>query len=212
MALPDEHSRFRPPDSELVDALRAGDESAFAQVVQQHTPMLLRIASLYVKDQAAAEDVVQEAWIAALRGLPRFEGRSSFKTWLCTILVNRARTHGAREGRFVPLEPAPEDDEPTVAEERFLPDGEWVVGGAPRPWESVPEHYALTGELRSRLGAAIAALPAQQQQVLRLRDVEGFSSAEVCNILDISETNQRVLLHRGRSRVRQTLEEYFESE
>jgi RNA polymerase sigma-70 factor (ECF subfamily) len=205
-------------DLRLIAALRSGDETAFAAVVDQYSPSMLRVALLYVSEQAVAEEVVQEAWIGVLRGLDRFEGRSSLKTWIFTILTNRAKTRAQREGRYVPL-PAFDDslDDPTesaVSSERFRPEGDvwaghWAEGLAPRDWDSLPEEALLSQEARATIFRAIDALPPNQRQVIRLRDVEGWSSEEVCNVLAISETNQRVLLHRARSRVRQALEDYL---
>ncbi len=195
-------------DRHLVDALRARDERVFAQLVDELSPPMLRIARLYVPTQALAEEVVQDAWLGVFRGIASFEGRSSLKTWIFRILVNTAKTRGVREARSVPfssLARAEADaDEPAVDPARFAPDGHWL---SPPP--ELPEEKLLDEETRAVIDRAIASLPPAQATVITMRDVEGFTAAEACNALDIEETNQRVLLHRARSRVRQALEEYF---
>jgi RNA polymerase sigma-70 factor, ECF subfamily len=200
-------------ESGLINALRMGDEAAFTMLVEQYYDSMVRIAMIYVPDKAIAEDVVQETWIGVLRGLDRFEGRSSLKTWIFTILTNRAKTRAQREGRYVPLtfsgDGEAEDNEPTVDQERFRDEGHWWPEQKPGSWEGVPEDRLLAQETLRVIQDAIAQLPPGQQQVIRLRDVDGWSSAEVCNVLDITETNQRVLLHRARSKVRQALEQYL---
>lgn len=201
-------------ESALVAALKAGDEAAFQTVVDRYHPSMVRIAGLYVNDSAVAEEVAQETWIGALKGLARFEGRSSFKTWLFTILTNRAKTRAGRESRYVPLDPmwdsdTSTDEFATVTAERFDAQGYWNDSLMPRAWETVPEDYLSSREMRAVLERALAELPPNQAKVIRLRDVEGWSSDEVCNVLDISESNQRVLLHRARSRVRAALEGYL---
>jgi RNA polymerase sigma-70 factor (ECF subfamily) len=216
---PIEHIGENPPaESEvrLLEALRAGDEDAFAQVVERHYDSMVRIAMLYVMDEAAAEEVVQETWIAVLKGVDRFEGRSALKTWIFTILSNRAKTRAQRDGRRAAISFAEErEDEPTVATQRFRPGSDpqwpnqWWAESAPANWEDVPEAQLLSTETLACIMQAIEALPSNQREVIRLRDVEGFSSTEVCNILSLTESNQRVLLHRARSRVRQALESYL---
>ena len=202
-------------DAELVRALRAGDEAAFAALVAELGPSLLRVARLYVSTNAVAEEVVQEAWLGLLHGLDRFEGRSSLKTWLFRILVNTAKTRGVREGRSVPFTSiapaASEGDEPAVEPERFEASGRWAGhwSSSPLRFDSLPEERLLSAEARAVIERAIAALPPTQRTVISLRDVEGWSSQEVRNVLDISETNQRVLLHRARSGVRRALETYL---
>ena len=192
----------RVDESARVAALRAGDEETFMLLVRELTPGMRRLALGYVRTPALADDVVQEAWLGVLKGLDRFEGRSSLKTWIYTIVANIARTRGRRESLSTPFSSFATDDEPSVDPERFLADGHWA--SPPEPWRSV-----LDAETRAVIDAAIAALPDQQRQVIELRDVEGWSSEEVCNILALSETNQRVLLHRARSKVRAALEDYF---
>ncbi len=210
-----------PPASErereLLAALRRGDEQAFTTLVEQHTPSLLRLAMLYVSSRAVAEEVVQETWLGVLQGLRRFEGRSALKTWIFRILVNTAKTRAQRENRTIPFSALAaldtDGDEPAVEPERFLPadDPQWPGHWAapPESWEGQPEERLLAGEARERIQAAIDALPPTQREVITLRDVVGWSSEEVCNLLAISETNQRVLLHRARSRVRRALEQYL---
>jgi RNA polymerase sigma-70 factor (ECF subfamily) len=197
-------------DAELVAGLRAGDEAAFAQVVDTYGASLMRVAALYVRDRAVAQEVVQETWLGVLRGIDRFEGRSSFKTWLFRILTNTAKTRGVREARTVPFAAlsADAEDEPSVSADQFLgPDtawpGHWATG--PAPW-TTPLDVLLTGETRELLRKAIEQLPEAQRRVVALRDVEGWSSDEVCTALEISEANQRVLLHRGRTKLRAAID------
>lgn len=190
------------------------------RLVERYQAAMLRIAQIYVGDRAVAEEVAQETWLSVLKHLDSFEGRSSFKTWLFHILVNGAKTRGQRERRSVPFSALtdPDDegvDEPSVAPERFRPDGAQYSGGwvtFPSSWEHIPEAQVASQETRGRIMAAIARLPVNQQSVIRLRDVEGYSAEDVCGILAIGEANQRVLLHRARSRVRQALEAYFAEE
>ena len=192
----------RVDESARVAALRAGDEETFMLLVRELTPGMRRLALGYVRTPALADDVVQEAWLGVLKGLDRFEGRSALKTWIYTIVANIARTRGRRESLSAPFSSFATDDEPSVDPERFLADGHWA--SPPEPWRVV-----LDAESRAVIDAAIAALPDQQRRVIELRDVEGWSSDEVCNVLELSETNQRVLLHRARSKVRAALEAYF---
>jgi RNA polymerase sigma-70 factor (ECF subfamily) len=207
-----------PEDLKLVRALRAGDERAFATLVERHYSSLLRLAMTYVGSRAVAEEVVQETWLGVLKGLDRFEGRSSLKTWVFRILTNTAKTRAEREARSIPFSSlAPSDtEEPSVEAERFLDQnhptwaGHWEA--YPRSWDEIPENRLVSKETRDRIEQAIDALPQNQRIVIRLRDVEGFSSEEVCGLLDISETNQRVLLHRARSKVRAAIEQYLEAE
>jgi RNA polymerase sigma-70 factor, ECF subfamily len=200
-------------DADLLTALRDGDEAAFAQLVDRYHGALVRLARLYVSD-AAAEDVVQETWLGFLRGLSRFEARASLKTWLFRILVNRARTRAVRDGRTMPLSTLgfeTEAREPAVDAARFRPaddsrwPGHWLVAPAA---EDLPEERFLAGELTDQVRAAVARLPPAQRQVVMLRDIQGLSSDEVCDLLQLTDANQRVLLHRGRSKVRAALEAY----
>lgn len=203
-------------DAELIGALRAGDETAFAALVERYHASLLRVARLYVSSAAVAEEVAQETWLGVLNGIDRFEERSSLKTWIFRILTNIAKTRGVREGRSVPLSSlAGEDDEAAVDPDRFHPpDAEraarhWAV--PPAIWSTEPEERLLSGEVRDLILRTIDGLPPNQRAAITLRDVEGWSSEEVRNELGVAETNQRVLLHRARSKVRQALETYFAS-
>jgi RNA polymerase sigma-70 factor, ECF subfamily len=205
-------------DQALVERARAGDEDAFAQLVRRYTPMLMRLARMYVPTDALAEDVVQETWVAVLRGLDRFEGRSAFKTWLFRILVNRAKTRGVREHRSIPfasvgggegVEGESEGEGPTVDPSRFTSEGAWT--SAPADWRDDPEASLESEEALRIAREAIAELPERQRIVITLRDLEGLSSDEVRNVLDVSETNQRVLLHRARTKVRKALEDWIAS-
>ncbi len=178
---------------------------------------MLRLALSFVRNRAVAEEVVQETWLGVLNGLDRFEGRSSLKTWIFRILTNRAKTRGEREGRTVPFSSLAEPGEegPSVEPERFSgPDHRWAGHWAayPERWETVPERKLLSSEARTRIDDAIAGLPPSQRAVITLRDVTGLTSEEVCNVLELSETNQRVLLHRARSKVRAVLEDYFKED
>ena len=200
-------------DRRLVEALRSGDEAAFASLLTRYHASLLRLAMAFVPSRAVAEEVVQETWLGVLQGIGGFEGRSSLKTWIFQILTNRAKTRGAQERRsmpFTPLENSESDSEvPAVDSAWFMPDGHWV--NHPQRWdEDTPEKLLLSKEARMYIEKAIEALPPNQQKVITFRDVEGLSSEEVCNILELSETNQRVLLHRARSSVRRALERYLD--
>ena len=200
-------------DQSLLERLQAGDETAFSQLVAKYHASMVRIAAIYVKEFAIAEEVAQETWIAILKGLDRFEGRSSFKTWIFTILANRAKTRATRESRYVPLELSDELEEEPSTTVRFTSDnGHWADGSAPHSWDDIPETRLLGQETNGIIFRTIEALSPNQQQVIRLRDVDGFSAEEVCNMLQLSESNQRVLLHRARERVRQALESYFAQE
>jgi RNA polymerase sigma-70 factor, ECF subfamily len=204
-----------PEDMRTVEALRSGDELVFRELVERHHTSLIRVALMYVRTRAVAEEVVQDTWIGVLRSLPRFEGRSSLRTWIFRILANQARTRARREARSVPFSSlAGADDAPTVDPDRFLSAGHPAFPGhwasPPRSWGAVPEEELLARETRERVLAAIDDLPASQRTVISLRDVEGWSSEEVCELLEISEGNQRVLLHRARAKVREALEEYLD--
>jgi RNA polymerase sigma-70 factor, ECF subfamily len=186
-------------DAHLLEGARAGDEQAFVTLVERYQGPLARLARAYVPTDAVAEEAVQETWMGVLRGIDRFEGRSSFKTWLFRILVNRARSAGAREPRDVPLD----EQGPSVARARFDSGGAWAH--PVEPWEQSDDRLVAAGWSKV-LVAALAQLPRRQREVVLLRDVEGLESAEVCDTLGITEGNQRVLLHRARSRLRGALE------
>jgi RNA polymerase sigma-70 factor (ECF subfamily) len=206
-----------PEELRLLERLRQGDEAAFAEVVDRHHNALLRLAMAYVSDHSVAEEVVQETWIGVMEGLGRFEGRSSLKTWIFRILTNKAKTRGVRESRHVSFSTVgalDEDaDEPAVDPSQFRTTGHWAGywSSYPQPWdEDTPEKLALSKEGGAFLEKAIGDLPPNLRQVLVLRDVEGLDSKEVCAMLAVSEANQRVLLHRARSRVRRALEKYVQ--
>ena len=190
-------------DGELLLRLRSGDERAFIGLVERYNEPMLRLAVSFVPSRAIAEEVVQDTWLAALRGLARFEGRSSLKTWLFAILVNQARKTGTREHRSIPVA----DPEPAVDPSRFDASGGWA--DPPEHWIEVAEGRMEAGKLAYRIRGWIDELPARQREVVMLRDVEGMSSEEVCAVLALSDVNQRVLLHRGRSRLRQLFEDEF---
>jgi RNA polymerase sigma-70 factor, ECF subfamily len=202
-----------PQDLAIVDRLRAGDETAFLMLVDEHQAVMLRIARMYVSSRAVAEEVVQEAWLGILKGLDRFEGRSSLRTWMYRILVNVAKTRGQREARSVPFSSIAGDAaEPAVAPEWFQgPEGPnpGAWSSLPSDWRGIPEERLLGSETLRVIRDAIDALPPMQAEVIRLRDVRGWTSEEVRNALDLSETNQRVLLHRARARVRAALQAYL---
>ena len=192
----------------LLDGLRAGDEAAFATLVRLHGPAMLRVAQLYVRSRAVAEEVVQDAWIGVLDGVGRFEGRSSLKTWIFRILANKAKTRAAREARTIPFSTL-DPGEPAVDPDRFRGPEDRYPGHWASPPSSLPEERLLESETLSLVEREIDKLPSAQALVVTMRDVEGFDSEEVCNALDISETNQRVLLHRARSKLRNALEDYM---
>ncbi len=198
-------------EARLVEGLRARDEATFMLLVDLYGPSLLRLAQTFVRDRAVAEDVVQETWLGVLRGIDRFEGRSSLKTWIYRILVNTAKTRGIRESRSVPFSAlaGAGEEGPTVDPDRFQEaDGQYPGGWRTFP-DSWPEERLLAAETMDVIRRAIDTLPPTQRAVVTLRDVEGWSSDEVRNALDLSETNQRVVLHRGRAKVRRALEEYL---
>lgn len=202
-------------DEQTLAALRAGDERAFRELFARSYPMMKRVARTYVASEAVAEEIVQETWMAIVTGLDRFEGRSALGTWIYSILTNQAKSHSARERRAVPFScVAPSDaEEPAVDPDRFQKNdeawpGHWAT--PPRPWQK-PERRLLSLEARDHLKAALAELPDRQRLIVGLRDVEGHSAEEVCDLLDLSQENQRVLLHRGRSRLRSILEEYLDT-
>ena len=201
-------------DEQLVAALRDGDERTFRELYERSYPMMKRVARGYVASDAVAEEIVQDTWMAIVTGIERFEGRAALGTWMFSILTNQAKSHGARERRAVPFASiAPADvEEPAVDSDRFQKDdeawpGHWAT--PPRPWQK-PERRLLSLEARDRLKEALAQLPERQRLIVVLRDVEGLSAEEVCDLLELSQENQRVLLHRGRSRLRAFLEEYLD--
>jgi RNA polymerase sigma-70 factor, ECF subfamily len=201
------------PDAEIVDALERGDESVFADLVDAYSPGLMGMAQMFVRDRAVAEEVVQETWLAVLRGIDRFEGRSSLKTWICRIMINTAKTRGQREARSIPFSAAVRDDEPSVDPDRFAGAdhrcaGGWMMG--PSEWQT-PEEELLQGETRETILHAIDRLPDSQRVVITMRDVEGFAPDEVSEALGISDGNQRVLLHRARSKVRRAIEAHLDA-
>jgi RNA polymerase sigma-70 factor (ECF subfamily) len=187
-------------DASLLRRLRDGDEQAFTMLVERYHSSMLRLALSFLPSAAVAEEVVQDTWLAVLRGLDRFEERSSLRTWLFTILVNRARSTGVREARSVPVA----DAGPVVDASRFGPSGAWAA--PPEHWIEEAENRVDAAKLAGLLRDGLDALPPRQREVVLLRDVEGLSGPEVCQVLDISEANQRVLLHRGRGKLRQLLE------
>jgi RNA polymerase sigma-70 factor (ECF subfamily) len=191
------------PDAELISRLRAGDEDAFVALAEKYRPVMLSLALSYVPSRAVAEEVVQDTWIGVLRGIGKFERRSTFRTWLFRIVINRAVSAAARERRSVPVD----DMDPVVSVSRFDAAGNWAV--PPEPWAEQVEDKLTAAKIASRIRAAISELPPRQREVVTLRDVQGMSSAEVCSALDISEGNQRVILHRGRSWLRQVIESEF---
>jgi RNA polymerase sigma-70 factor, ECF subfamily len=200
-------------DLAIVERLRAGDETTFMMLVEQHQAAMLRIARMYVSTRAVAEEAVQEAWLGIIKGLDGFEGRASLRTWMYRIVANVAKTRAQREGRSVPFSSLAGDDSASAI------DPDWFQGAAerfpggwrahPEDWRGIPDDRLIGNETLSRIGRAIDALPPMQAEVMRLRDVLGWTSEEVRNALDLSETNQRVLLHRARSRVRRDLDTYL---
>lgn len=212
-----------PPDDVLAGLLLAGDETAFAQVVDAWSPGMIRLARFYVSTDDSAAEVVQEAWLAVVRGIATFAGRSSLRTWVYRIVANTARRRGGREARTVPASSlgtgrgggagsagTGDAGGPTVDPARFAPPGQPYAGHWQQPPEPWPEQALLAAEVRAEVAAALAELPARQRVVITLRDVHGYDSAEVCSILEISVANQRVLLHRARAAVRLRLERYLE--
>ena len=197
----------------LLDGLRAGDEAAFSALVNRHGGAMLRVAQLYVRSRAVAEEVVQDAWIGVLKGSAAFEGRSSLKTWIFRIVANKAKTRAAKEGRSIPFS-ALAARERAVEPERFRGPNDRYPGhwaSPPSSWAGVPEEQLLASETLALVENAIGDLPPAQAIVITMRDVEGFDAGDVCDTLKISEANQRVLLHRARSKVRRALEEYLDA-
>ncbi len=206
-------------DLYLIEQLRNGNEAAFEALIDRYATAMLRLAMVYVRAWAVAEEVVQETWLAVLESLGRFEGRSSLKTWMFRILTNCAKTRARREGRSIPFSSLADIDtdnaEHAVNPDRFLPadhqwSGHWI--SFPSNWQEMPEERLLSQETRARINRAIEAVPPNQREIIILRDIEGWTSEETCTFLGISEVNQRVLLHRARSKVRRVLEKYFEEE
>lgn len=206
-------------ESELIASLRAGDETAFVALVERFNASMIRVARMYVRDRSLAEEVAQEAWLGVLRGLDGFQARSSLKTWIFRILLNCARARAGREQRSIPFSAAGEalieGAEPAVDSSRFRgPDdphhGGWV--SFPPTWGLTPEQRVLSGEVRQLIGAAVEQLPPAQREVVVMRDVQGWTADEVCQVLQVSESNQRVLLHRGRSKLRCALAHYLAGE
>jgi RNA polymerase sigma-70 factor (ECF subfamily) len=204
-------------DMQVVAAILDGDEAAFEALVRRHHESMVRIAVTFVRSRAVAEEVAQETWIAMLNGLGGYQGRSPLRTWLFSILTKRAITRGVREQRTVPFSAFNADeDEPLVPPERFLGldhplyPGHWA--SPPRRWDEVPEARLLARETREHVLAAVDDLPAAQRAVIVLRDLQGLDASEVCELLQVSDGNQRVLLHRARAKVRAALEAYFDEE
>lgn len=185
----------------LVSRLRAGDEVAFAELVERLHPSMVRLALTRVRSRAVAEEVAQDAWLGLLRGIDTFEGRSSLRSWLFRIVINRAISAGVRERVHLPVQ----DEELEYRDGRFSQDGWWIT--PPAHWADEVLDRMVAPALAARVRQVIAELPAAQQAVVTLRDVDGLTSAEVCAILDITEGNQRVLLHRARTRIRAALEQ-----
>jgi RNA polymerase sigma-70 factor (ECF subfamily) len=203
-------------DKQLVAALRRGDDSAFAALLEAHHSALIHVAMAYVRNRAVAEEVVQETWLGVIRGIDRFEGRSSLKTWIFRIVANIAKTRAEREGRTIPfssLRAGDDAEESAVEPERFLDvargplAGHWAA--PPARWDTLPEERLRSKETLARVREAVETLPPTQRAVITLRDIEQWSSDEVCDLLGLSEGNQRVLLHRARSKVRAALEDHL---
>jgi RNA polymerase sigma-70 factor, ECF subfamily len=201
-------------DAALVQRLRDGDERAFDEAVERFSPAMIAIARSYVRTRAVAEEVVQEAWLGVLRGLDRFEGRSSLKVWILRIVANIARVRAVREARSAPFSSFEvEGNEPLVDPDRFHPAGDRYPGhwkSYPTDWRTLPETRLLSGETLELVQRAIGELPETQRLVITMRDVAGCTSAEVCDALELSEGNQRVLLHRARATVRAKLERHID--
>ncbi len=197
-------------ESDLVAALRAGDEAAFARLVDDWSRPMLMLARSFVSTQASAEEVVQDTWLAVLKGLDRFEGRSSLRTWVYRILVNTAKSRGVREHRTLPWSAVAGEDAGPSLDPALFQDGGWRAAPSSWPAEVAVEASVLAGEVRRELRTVLNTLPDRQRAVVTLRDVLGHSSEEVCTMLEISQANQRVLLHRARTAVRAGLATYLE--
>ncbi|MFN0096514.1 MAG: RNA polymerase sigma factor [Dehalococcoidia bacterium] len=207
--------RTTAAEDELISRLKAGDEAAFAALIDLHHGALVRLARSFVPTREAAEDAAQETWMAVLTGLDRFEGRSTLKAWIFGILANQARVRLRKDARTVPFSSFTSEvdgDEPAVGPERFLAGGPWAGHwvSAPESWDEQPETRVLSAETMAVVGAAIEALPPAQRAAILMRDVHGLDAEAVCNVLGVSDTNQRVLLHRARSKVRQAVERHLE--
>ena len=209
-----------PDDPRTLGALRSGDQQAFAELVRRHHSAMIRVAMIYVHNRAVAEEVCQEAWIGVIRGLDGFQGRSSLRTWMFRILANCAKRRAEREGRTVPFSALEGDDPggPVVDPGCFNDDthprwpNRWALEHwtSYRSWDDLPVERLLAGETRELIDRAVAELPPNQRAVITLRDIEGWESAEVCTMLGVSETNQRVLLHRARERVRRVMKDHLD--
>jgi RNA polymerase sigma-70 factor (ECF subfamily) len=203
-------------EQQTLERLRAGDERAFLELLEAHGPLMFRLALGHVRSPGVAEEVVQEAWLGVINGLETFQGRSSLKTWIVRIVVNIAKSRGVKESRCAPFSSLAidDDDAPSVDPERFLPadhphwPGHWAI--EPSSWAAAPDEHLLARETIDIVRQAIEALPERQRTVIVLRDIEGWESDEVCAALGVSEGNQRLLLHRARSRVRVAIERYLE--
>lgn len=210
--MPDRQVVVPSADAATIERLLAGDETTFMMLVDQNQPAMLRLAQMYVSSRAVAEEVVQEAWIGILKGLPMFEGRSSLRTWMYKIVTNVAKTRGVREGRSLPFSALVGEHDDPVDPSWFQGSDDPFPGGwrtFPDDWRGIPEDRLLGRETLDHISRALDGMPPMQAEVVRLRDVQGWSSDEVCNALDLTETNQRVLLHRGRSRIRRDLDAYL---
>jgi len=196
-------------DQELVDALRAGDEAAFSRIVSEWSRPMLALARGFVSTDASAEEVVQETWLAVIKGIDRFEGRSALRTWVYRILVNTAKSRGVREHRTLPWSSVAGEDAGPSLDPALFDAGQWRAAPAAWPQDVAVEASALASEVRGELRTALEALPERQRTVITLRDVLGMSSDEVCGLLEISQANQRVLLHRARTAVRADLATYL---
>jgi RNA polymerase sigma-70 factor (ECF subfamily) len=209
-----------PDHAALMDALRARDEAAFTHLVEKYHASMVRVAGIFVHDAAIAEELAQETWLAVLNGLDGFEGRSSLKTWIFSILTNKARTRGRRESRMLFYADAAEavPGEPSVDPDRFSASperpgaGYWLADAAPASWAGIPEQTLLAHETLRLIRQAIHELPELQRLVITLHDIDQVPAQEICNVLKITDTNQRVLLHRARAKVRQALEDYLQVE
>ena len=204
-------------DPHLIELLRNGNEAAFVALIDRYSATMLHLAMFYVTAWPVAEEVVQETWMSVFEHLGHFEGRSSLKTWMFRILTNCAKTWAQREGRSIPFssrsDTSTDHAEPAVEPDRWLPaDHHWAGQWVSVKREEMPEERLLSQETRMCLERAIEALPPNQREIIILRDIEGWTSDEICSTLGISEGNQRVLLHRARSKVRSTLERYFQEE